>query len=139
MASQRKGMAQQVVANRGVSIRLACSTFCISETCYRYQPVLSSENAQIAGWLIRLTERDADWGFGLCFDYLRNVKSFNWNHKRVYRIYCELTLNLRIKPRRRLNRSKPGPLKNLYALIKCGQWILCTTSCQMVATIVCLM
>jgi len=111
MASQRKGMAQQVVANRGVSIRLACSTFCISETCYRYQPVLSSENAQIAGWLIRLTERDADWGFGLCFDYLRNVKSFNWNHKRVYRIYCELTLNLRIKPRRRLNCSKPGPLK----------------------------
>ena len=38
------------------------------------------------------------------------MKGFGWNHKRVYRIYCELSLNLRIKPRRRLNRNKPEPL-----------------------------
>jgi putative transposase len=39
--------------------------------------------------------------------YLRNVKGFKWNHKRVYRIYKELELNLRIKPRKRLVREKP--------------------------------
>jgi len=33
-----------------------------------------------------------------------------WNHKRVYRIYCELELNLRIKPKKRLKRDKPEPL-----------------------------
>ena len=33
------------------------------------------------------------------------------NHKRVYRIYRELELNLRIRPRRRLNRDKPDPLE----------------------------
>lgn len=43
--------------------------------------------------------------------YLRNVQGFKWNHKRVYWIYCELALNLRIKPRRRLNQNKPEPLK----------------------------
>jgi len=32
------------------------------------------------------------------------------NHKRVYRIYCELELNLRIKPKKRLVREKPEPL-----------------------------
>lgn len=42
--------------------------------------------------------------------YLRNVKGFSWNHKRVYRIYRELELNLRIKPRKRLKRDKPGEL-----------------------------
>ena len=42
--------------------------------------------------------------------YLRNVKGFNLNHKRVYRIYRELELNLRIKPRNRLKRDKPDAL-----------------------------
>jgi putative transposase len=40
------------------------------------------------------------------------VKGFGWNHnKRVYRIYCELALKLRIKLRRRLKRNKPETLK----------------------------
>jgi len=104
-------MAQQAVASRQVSIRLSCRAFLVSESCYRYHPLLCCENEAIANWLIQLTERHSDWGFGLCFDYLRNVKGFAWNHKRVYRIYCDLALNLRIKPRRRLKRHKPEPLK----------------------------
>jgi len=38
------------------------------------------------------------------------VKYFCWNHKRIYRIYRELELNLRIKPRRRVVRGKPEVL-----------------------------
>ena len=100
-------MAQRAVVTFGSSIRVACKAFSVSETCYRYQAKLSSENAEVADWLVKLTDKETDWGFGMCFDYLRNVKGFEWNHKRVYRIYCELALNLRIKPRRRLKRNKP--------------------------------
>ena len=32
------------------------------------------------------------------------------SHKQVYRIYCELELNLRIKPKKRLERDIPEPL-----------------------------
>ena len=95
---------------RGNSIALACRTFQISETCYRYSPVLSDENEEIAAWLERLTENKRTWGFGLCFLYLRNLQGYGWNHKRVYRIDCELELNLRIKPKKRLKRDKPEPL-----------------------------
>ena len=42
--------------------------------------------------------------------HLRNVKGFAWNHKRVYRIYLDLELNLRIKPRKRTVREVQEPL-----------------------------
>ncbi len=73
-------MAKQVAAVRGLSVRLACRAFAISETCFRYQPKLSDENAEIADWLIRLTHNQRNWGFGLCFLHLRNVKGYPWNH-----------------------------------------------------------
>jgi putative transposase len=60
--------------------------------------------------LLRLTENQRNWGFGFCFLYLHNVKGVLWNHKRVHRIYRELELNLRIKPKKRMDRAKPEPL-----------------------------
>ena len=109
-------MAQQAVEQYRVDISLACKTFSISETCYRYQAKLSDENALIADWLVRLTHNQKNWGFGLYFLFLSNVKSYLWNHKRVYRIYRELKLNLRIKPKKRIVREKPEPLVVLEAM-----------------------
>ena len=103
-------MAKQAVVMRGVPIKLACQAFVISESCYRYESRQSAENDEIADWLIRLTDNNRNWGFGLCYLYLRNVRGFGWNHKRVYRIYRLLELNLRIKPRKRLVRDRHEPL-----------------------------
>jgi len=108
--SLRREMAKRAVHEKRGSIRLVCESFGISETCYRYQPKLSQENEKIADLLVQLAHDQNNWGFGLCFLYLRNVKGFGWNHKRVYRIYCEQELNLRIKPRKRLTREKPEAL-----------------------------
>ena len=108
--SRRKEMALRAKTEFNTSIRVACEVFSISETCYRYQAKLSSKNELIADWLLRLTTTYKRWGFGLCYFYLRNTKGFKWNHKRIYRIYCELELNLRIKPKRRIKRDKPEAL-----------------------------
>ena len=80
-------MAVKAVEGRGVSIALACRTFGLSETCYRYSPKLKAENDRIGDLLIGLTHAHKTWGFGLCFLHLRNVRGYPWNHKRVYRIY----------------------------------------------------
>ena len=103
-------MASRAVAERGATITLACAAFGISQACYRYQPKLQPENVQIADWLVRITDNNRNWGFGLSFLYLRNVRGYQWNHKRVYRIYRELELNLRIKPKKRMIRQKPDVL-----------------------------
>jgi putative transposase len=64
----------------------------------------------MADWLLRLTAANKRWDFGLCFLYLRNIKGFSWSHKRVYRIYRECELNLRLKAKRRIKRDKPDAL-----------------------------
>jgi putative transposase len=117
--SRRRALAQKAVEEKAISVRLSCKVFGISETCYRYQAKLSDDNALIADWLLRLTGHQRNWGFGLCFLYLRNVKGFTWNHKRVYRIYRDLELNLRIKPKKRLVREKPEALTIPEAINSC--------------------
>ncbi|AEA65502.1 prophage LambdaMc01, ISMca4, transposase, OrfAB (plasmid) [Burkholderia gladioli BSR3] len=108
--SCRREVAMHAVSSRDISIRLACEASGISQACYRYVGRRSAENDGIANWLLRLTDNHRNWGFGLCFLYLRNVKGFGWNHKPVYLIYRELELNLRIKPRKRLVRQVPEPV-----------------------------
>ena len=42
------------------------------------------------------------WGFWKCRDRLR-AQGYGWNHKRIWRVYCQLRLNL---PRRTRRRSR---------------------------------
>lgn len=117
--SCRRELAQKAVQNHSIAITLACALFGLSQTCYRYQTKLRDENAKIADWLLRLTAAHRSWGFGMCFYFLRNVKHFSWNHKRVLRIYRELELNLRIKPKKRLKRDKPDALAVPESMNQC--------------------
>ena len=106
--SHRREMAQWAVRDKAIPICLACEAFRASESCYPYEAKNNTENELIANWLIRLMDNSRNWGFGLCYLYLRNVKNCPWNHKRIYR---GLELNLRIKPCKRLVRDKS------YALV----------------------
>ena len=98
--SHRRAVAQHAVQTQRTTITHACATFAISETCYRYQGKRVDENVAVADWLVRLTTTNRTWGFGLCFLYLRNIKHFPWNHKRVYAVYRK----------KRLVRETPQPL-----------------------------
>ena len=51
--------------------------------------------------LQELVEKKPRWGFYLCCKKLR-LDGHKWNHKRVYRIYRELGLNIRRKTKKRL-------------------------------------
>ena len=56
---------QEGVAKRGISVRLACVVYVVSETCHRYQATLDGENALVADWLLKLTQTYKGWSFGL--------------------------------------------------------------------------
>lgn len=128
-STQRKALAQRAVEQFKISVSKACLIFQVSQTCYRYTAQLDEQNKIIAEWLLKLTNENKTWGFQLCFLYLRNVKGYLWNHKRVYRIYKELELNLRIKPNKRIKRIKPESLTECHQhRMNRGQWTLCMTN-----------
>lgn len=60
--SQRREMAVNAVKSKRVSVAMACRTFQISETCYRYERKFDDEHAEIADWLVRLTTNGKTWG-----------------------------------------------------------------------------
>lgn len=109
MPAQRRQLAHDIVNEYHLSIRRTCRLLGISRNHYYYGPRLAPENTIIADKLINLAETYKRWGFGKMFQYLR-LKGNRWNHKRVYRIYTELALNLRIKPKKRIIVREPAPL-----------------------------
>lgn len=83
-----------------IGINRACKIINLSKTVYYYQPQLPNDD-QIKEELRLLTQQHPSRGFNKFFNELRN-KGYTWNHKRVYRVYCEMNLNLKRKTKKRL-------------------------------------
>lgn len=92
----------------GLSVRCACKAFDISRTVYHYEPDATRDEPVIEA-LQKLVDRYPRYGFGKLFPILRRQGN-RWNHKRVYRIYCALKLNMRRKGKKRLPNRNPEPL-----------------------------
>ena len=104
----RKAHAENTVSHHGYSVRQACELLKISRTAYVYKPLKESDD-KIRSELSYLAFKHKRWGFGKMFEWL--TRKYKWNHKRVYRVYKELCLNLRVKPKRRL---APREAKKLF-------------------------
>ena len=86
----------------------------MSPTAYYYKPKLS-DDSEIINVLNKLTDKHNRWGFPKCFKRIRKL-GYQWNHKRVHRVYTALNLNLRRKSKRRLPARNPQPLSVPNAL-----------------------
>ncbi len=92
-----------------LSVRQACRALGFQRSSYRYQGK-PKDDEPIREALQQLTRRSPRRGFKKIYQYLRN-QGKPWNHKKVHRIYREMGLNLRVKPKKRLPRRKPQPLE----------------------------
>lgn len=101
-------MAVYAMTTHQLSQRRACRLLGISRSGMRYQPK-PRQDGVIRELLLRLAASKPRWGFEKMFAWLRS-RGHRWNHKRVRRVYRELALNLRIKPRKRVPKRYPEPL-----------------------------
>jgi len=88
-----------------LSVNQVCKMVSVSKTAYYYRPRKRTGDAEIKDYLLALAEKHKRWGFDKMMLKTKTDKK-TWNHKRVYRIYCELKLNLRIKPRKRIPKGE---------------------------------
>lgn len=89
-----------LIQTEQISVSRACKLLKLSRAVYHYVPVLSNEE-EVKEVLIRLAEKYRRYGFKKLFQKIRQ-EGHGWNHKRVYRLYCALKLNLRVKAKKRL-------------------------------------
>ena len=81
----------------------------ISRSAFLYEPT-PREDSLVITTLLELAERYSRYGFAKYFAVLRR-DGYTWNHKRVYRIYRQLQLNMRRKGKRRLPSRAPVRLE----------------------------
>jgi len=108
--SAKREAVQIMTQEHGLSVQRACSSARLSRAAY-YRPVQdrSAADAEIVAALNELIAVELRWGFWKCYDRLRQMGKC-WNHKRVYRVYCQLRLNHKRRAKRRLVQRPRQPL-----------------------------
>lgn len=91
---------KHMVEEHGVSHRQACKAVSLPRSTYQYQSKPKQDDLIIEQLQV-LVEKHAAIGFWQCFHRLRNM-GYRWNHKRVYRVYTSMQLNIRRRYKKRL-------------------------------------
>lgn len=84
----------------GTSVRRGCQAVGIARSSYRYERRPTNDDDVIEA-LNQLVEEKPAIGFWQAYHRLR-AAGHRWNHKRVYRVYTRLGLNIRRRTKKRL-------------------------------------
>lgn len=100
----RRSLTSYIIDKHNASKHRACKLAGLSRSVYAYKrkPL---DDAAIISILKQLAHKHKRYGFRKLFCKIKKI-GFVWNHKRVYRVYCALGLNLRKKPKKRLPRRE---------------------------------
>ena len=97
-----------LTTDQQLSNRKACKLMGISRTTCQYQ-AKSKDDTELQTALAALTTRHAAIGFWQCCYRLWN-RGYWWNHKRIYRVYTDMNLNIRRRAKKRLLERVKQPL-----------------------------
>lgn len=97
-----------MTTDQQLSNRKACKLIGISRTTCQYQ-AKSKDDTELQTALTALTTKHAAIGFWQCCYRLWN-RGHWWNHKRIYRVYTDMKLNIRRRAKKRLPERVKQPL-----------------------------
>lgn len=89
-----------MITEHGISQRQACKVVSLPRSKVQYKPK-PKQDEPIIDQLKELVDKHPSIGFWQSYYRIRR-KGFNWNHKKVYRVYTEMKLNIRRRYKKRL-------------------------------------
>ena len=89
-----------MILEHGVSERQACVAIDLPRSTYQYTHKCKDDN-KVIELLTTLVEKHPSIGFWMSFYRIRNM-GYQWNHKRVYRVYTAMQLNIRRRAKKRI-------------------------------------
>ena len=99
-----------LIKEHNLSARRSCECIRLSRAAhYREAVPREDRDAEVIAAINALVELHPRWGFWKSFKRLRK-QGRHWNHKRVYRVYCNLRLNQKRRAKRRLPMRVKQPL-----------------------------
>lgn len=98
--AEKREAVGYLVDQEQLSVRKACKIVAIPRSTYEYKAI-PKDDAPVQEALTALTDKHVDIGFWQSYYRLRN-KGFMWNHKRIYRVYIQMRLNIRRRAKKRL-------------------------------------
>lgn len=101
MRPDEKGsLVEYMVREHRISQRQAAKAISLPQSTIRYKPKIKNDDVVILE-LQQLIEKHPAIGFWQCYYRIRR-KGLLWNHKRIYRVYTALKMNIRRRSKKRL-------------------------------------
>ncbi len=108
--AERREVVTYLVMVRGLQVQQTCRAVGLGRATY-YGPLMdwARSDASVMIALTTLVVAKGRWGFWQCCDRLQ-LDGHPWNHKRLWRVYCQLRMNLPRRTKKRLPIRRRQPL-----------------------------
>ena len=108
--ADRREVVAYLVMVRGLQVQQTCRAVGLGRATY-YRPLMdwARSDASVMIALTTLVGAKGRWGFWQCCDRLQ-LDGHPWNHKRLWRVYCPLRMNLPRRTKKRLPIRRRQPL-----------------------------
>ena len=111
-------MVEYMQQSHQLSQRQACKVIRLPRSSFAYQKGEKQADKLIIDELSALVDKHPSIGFWKCYHRLRKAGN-SWNHKRVYRIYTTMKLNIRRRAKKRLPVRVKQPLTQPAGMNQC--------------------
>ena len=98
---RKRDAVEYLLSEPELSNRKACKMISISRTACQYK-AKTKDDSPLQDALTALTTKHVSIGFWQCYYRIWN-RGHRWNHKKVYRVYIQMKLNIRRRSKKRLH------------------------------------